>query len=290
VAFHPHEPLVATASSDGTVKLWSTETWQEARTLSAEFEGVWDIAFHPSGDRMAAIGFGGGGVAILDVASDKVVRHLGQDEKSALTQIVLDGTGRRLAAGDENGALTIFEIATGDVLHRLQTPSKYLYGVAFSPSDEHIAAAAMDGSVRVFDAATGREIDASPLMHQRWANAVAFSPDGRLLASGGYDSAIRLWETDTWQQSAVIVVADTNTTGITFSPDGQLIAWGDDDSTVRLYQRSTGELHTLRGHMSAVYSVSFSPDGKSLASASEDGTAKIWNVHIDAAASPSATD
>jgi WD40 repeat protein/serine/threonine protein kinase len=289
VAFHPREHLVATASSDGTIKLWNTQTRREVRTLGAGFDGVWDIAFHPAGDRMAAIGFGGGGVAILDVASDTIVRRLGQDEKSALTQIVFDGSGRRLAVGDEHGALTLFDIVTGEVLLHLQTPSKYLYGVAFSPDDKHVAAAAMDGSVRVFDAATGREIDASPLMHQRWANSVLFSPDGRLLASGGYDSAIRLWDTVAWRQSAVIVVADTNTTGITFSPDGQLIAWGDDDSTVRLYRRSTGELQTLHGHMSIVYGVAFSPDCKLLASASEDGTAKIWKVPSDATmSSPSA--
>ena len=67
---------------------------------------------------------------------------------------------------------------------------------AFSPDGKSLAIASREGTVQLFDVATG-ELLFSLKGHSSAVIALAFSPDGRTLATGGSDQTIRLWNAET---------------------------------------------------------------------------------------------
>ena len=162
-----------------------------------------------------------------------------------------------------------------------------VWAVAFSPGGKLLASADADGTVRLWNPATGRAVG-TPLhaTARHGVYGVAFSPDGKLLASAGGDGTVRLWNPATARPVGKPLHASGRTTArygvraVAFSPDGKLLASAGADGTVRLWNPATGRPVGTTLHASArwgVFGVAFSPDGKLLASAGGDGTVRLWN-------------
>jgi hypothetical protein len=150
-------------------------------------------------------------------------------------------------------------------------------GVAFSPDGSRLATTSEDGTVRVWDPATGH-----PTItlegHTGGVWGVAFSPDGRQLATASEDGTVRLWDPATGHPTTTLKGHTGGVWGVAFSPDGRQLASASYDGTVRLWDPATGHPTTaLEGHAGWVRAVAFSPDGCQLASADSDGTVRLWD-------------
>jgi glycine cleavage system aminomethyltransferase T len=147
--------------------------------------------------------------------------------------------------------------------------------VAFSPDGARLASGSADNTVKLWDAASGKEI-ATFQWHDGVVTSVAFSPDGKRLASGAVDKTVRMWGAEMGSQWPPLQGHSASVTSVAFSPDGSRVASGSYDQTVKLWDAATGkELASLQGHSGGVASVAFSLDGSRLASGARDKTVKL---------------
>jgi WD40 repeat protein len=107
-------------------------------------------------------------------------------------------------------------------------------GVAFSPDGKYVAGASFDGSVLLWEVATGKEVRRFS-GHPGGAYAVAFSPDGKFVLSGGVDKVVRLWDLATGQEIRRLTGHADSVRNATFSPDGRYILTSSQDGTARLW-------------------------------------------------------
>ncbi len=76
--------------------------------------------------------------------------------------------------------------------------------MGFSPDTTMIVSGGDDGTVRLWDTATGRELR-TLTGHTHWVWSVGFSPDTTMIVSGGVDGTVRLWDVATGQQIATVI-------------------------------------------------------------------------------------
>jgi WD40 repeat protein len=132
--------------------------------------------------------------------------------------------------------------------------------LVWSTDGEWIASGHADGSLRLWEVASGLEIQRLQ-GHQGSVLSVAFSPDGRLLASGAGDNTVRLWDMATAREQAPLSGHQSAVWSVVFSPDGRLLASGAKDNTVRLWDVATGECYAILAHLPQGW-VAYTPDGR----------------------------
>jgi WD40 repeat protein len=150
--------------------------------------------------------------------------------------------------------------------------------IAYSPDGKTILTGGEGGSLRLWDAATGRELKRIAVQEKQ-VNAVAFSPDGKKIAAAGSEGRVCIHDavtghelrTSRWTTQAIYTLV--------FSPDGNAVASAGFEGIIAIHDLSAKKKNlVLTGHDGVVTDVSFTPDGKALASASKDGTVRIWDL------------
>ena len=158
--------------------------------------------------------------------------------------------------------------------------SNAITSVAFAPDGATVLTGGVDGTARLWDAATGAEIRRFE-GHNKSVLSVAFAPDGVTLLTGGVDGTVRLWDAATGTEVRRFSGHRWSVQSVAFAPDGATLLTGGHD-TARLWNAATGaEIHRFEGHGDWVLSIAFIPDGARVLTGSKDGTTQLWDVARD---------
>jgi WD40 repeat protein len=293
VSYSPDGRRLASASWDGTIKIWDAATGHVIRTLTGK-SPIFGVVFHPAGTQLVSAG-SDRTVTLWDAATGQVIRTFSGHNRT-IHELAFSLDGKLLASSSDDGTIKLWDVSAGSMIRTLADHRTNEGGqIAFSPDGKALASGGGgEPTVRIWNLTTGQLArtdrddvipaaniakgpDAKTLTGEgrqamaRHRKPVVFSPDGKILASGTENGTITL--RDASAGSLVRILRDHHNldpvTGLAFSPDGRIIASiSFTGQAVSLWDASTGFLlRILKGHTSVINDIAFSPDGVHIASA-----------------------
>jgi WD40 repeat protein len=309
VSFSPSSEMIASASKDGTVKLWSKDGNLINKT---EMQGgfIYSVCFSPSGKIIAF------------VSSDRATRYavklwhweenrievFPKGHRLPVYSICFSPDGQTIASASDDGRLHFWSLNGENVMSMAGVADDAsIRSASFSP-DGRMIAFGDDSTVKVYGLIPGF-VPKCLQGHKALVNSVSFSPDGQILASASTDGTVKLW---ILPDGEVLHTFPRETLGVgvnsvKFSPDGKMIAWANSDGTLKLWNskdyqaveqlgNSLGKLiaygnnggtvklensdvlQTFNVGSTWINSISFSEDNKMIALAGCDSTVKLWSL------------
>jgi WD40 repeat protein/serine/threonine protein kinase len=147
----------------------------------------------------------------------------------------------------------------------------------FSPDGRRVLSASRDGTIRIWDSATGQEL--ATAQHGDRVLHAGFSPDGARFISASADGTARIWSVTNGASLTPSLVHTGAVSWAEFSADGKWVVTASSDRIAKVWDAATGALRqAFVGHSTPIVAAHFSPDARVVATANETGGQRIWNV------------
>lgn len=273
VAFSPNGELIATASSDRTMRCWRAIDGTQEKVVTGHTNDVTAVAFSPNG-QLIATGSRDRTLRLWDAANGEAVATL-NGHTNLVSAVAFSPNGELIASASLDGTARVWRVADRTLAQPPIILGNASYAVAFSPNGERLATA-VGAIVRIWNLSDGNEV-ARATGHTDWVRKVAFSPDGQLLATCSDDGTVRLWQSSNGLQVRQI---NTPATSLRFSPDGQMLVTVGIDATIRFWRVSDGtELERYDLEAIVPLDVAYSPDGERVAVVGQHGTVMVARAY-----------
>ncbi|MGW7056642.1 nSTAND1 domain-containing NTPase [Streptomyces sp. NPDC054887] len=276
VAFSPDDALLASASSDGTVRLWGGAGHRRAvDTLTGHGGPVLSVAFSPDGRLIASAG--ADGTVRLWRTADRQPAGALLGHGGAVRSVAFGPDGRTLVSGGADRTVRVWDVPARRVRSTLRGHRDTVYAVAVSPDGRRVASGGSDRTVRLWDVAgSGRPFTLRG--HTDGVLGLAFSPDGRSVASGGADRTVRLWDVRRHRARATLTGHGDDVNAVAFGADGATVVSAGGEGAAKVWDTASHRVTaTPAGHTDYVLGVAVS--GSNLvATAGFDQTVVLWDL------------
>ncbi|KAG2054608.1 WD40 repeat-like protein [Suillus hirtellus] len=290
-------------SLDHSIRTWNTKTWKQTALLEAHTFVVHAIAISPN-DRILASASFDNTVLLWNLDNGQLISSpLQHSDFVYCVSFSTDGKLLATGCGDRN-VYTWDSMASPTAKPKetlAMTPhqkfkghTKAVRGVIHLPGGQRTITCSVDGSLRVWNLKSGKQIGEDWRDGESQVYCIALSPDGKKVVSGSEDGGVRLWDIDKCKVIVKWMGHTQSVCSICWSRDGRRVLSGSEDGTARQWDMESGEtiLEPIKTGHSDVWAVVYSPDMSMIATGGRDGpwtrtdepiecSIKIWNTKTD---------
>jgi WD40 repeat protein len=273
---------LATASFDGTARLWDLMSGVLVATLDTHGGAVGAVVFSSAG---AVVTGGENGALYAWTLNPPTPQRILPKPGDPITALALDAAGHS-AMGLQSGYVAIIDQSGAPIFHeRIHGGS--ITSIVFTADGRHMLTASGrpaiggwlgEGTVSSWDLKKKKQRTAMFGTITGRIVAIGISADGTTGLRSLEGGAIEVWDLVKSEQVQTLHQPETARC-LAFSPDGSVAVSGADDSTIRLWNtKDWTERQLLDGHLAAVTALVFCNDGQTLVSGSIDQSVAVWNL------------
>jgi WD40 repeat protein len=295
---------------------------QDGRVNTHHTDEVISVAYSPDG-RLLASGDTVGEVRVWDLPAG-TLRYVLPVLGSAVYALAFSPDGKSLTAAVQgDGDINVWEAETGEPDGVLKGHTRGLFDLSFDSDGKTLVSGGWDATVRVWDFAARREVQAIASPGGQWIRSsrvstggmiavgssdkvfllgsdghvlktfdtasgpLGFSRDGRLLAGTRWNQGrVTVWDVTTGEKVGAWRAHESPINGVAFSHSGHALATVGHDGAVRFWEVATRRQLAEVRHEGPVHNLALSPDGGSLATTGQDRLVKLWDVSFLRALEP----
>lgn len=239
LVFSNDDELIS-ASYDGTLRYWDTETRRELRQINAKQGALCSLAISADAATLATGGSDGTTKLWNRETGAEIAHWTGHAAK--VVRIAFSPEGQFLATMGADGRVRVFDTAKGLGVWELVGGGLGTHSdLAFSPDGKLAIANHADGKLQLRELPSGRMVGELEGPEFKNYSGVAFSPDGRNVALG-HSRLISLHDWATKKRMLTFRAHEDWVTSLTFTPDGKTLVSSCSNNSVRSWNARTGEL------------------------------------------------
>jgi WD40 repeat protein/serine/threonine protein kinase len=267
--------LIATCSSDATVRVWDAETGRQVARLRGLQEDVREVAFSPDGKLLAA-GDMHGTVKLWSTA-DWQVRQALAAHAGAIRGLCF-ASDQKLVTGGDDDAMRVWDIASGAVAdyHRLSN-SRNLTALAVSPAKNLLLVSNNKGDIQLRSLSAVKSLLHTLSGHQCEIWSLAVSRQGDRALSCDVKGNLRVWDLGT---RSTLFKSPQNLyrhSPVAISADGRWLAAVTEDARIQVVEVATGNVtHERKLDIETVGGLDVAPGGDAILLAGSDGHVALW--------------
>ncbi|CDR40596.1 CYFA0S05e02256g1_1 [Cyberlindnera fabianii] len=279
----PNGQLLATASADTTIKIFSLADGQFIRTLQGHSKGINDLSWSPDSHFLASVS-DDTTLMVWDVEYDECVRVL-EGHTYHVTCVGFNYKGNVLVTGSSDEAIRIWDPKQRKCLKTLSAHSDPIASIDLCWDASMIASASYDGMIRLFDTESGQCL--KTLIYDKGGSSfpvsyIRFSPNGKYLLASTLDNTIRLWDymnnkvVKTFQ-GALLEKFSCSSRFVT-ATDEPMIASGSESGSIVFWSLQTKKVTSMIEISKGSPVIEIDLHDKTLTAVSLDGTLKVFDL------------
>ncbi|MCL1474253.1 AAA-like domain-containing protein [Argonema antarcticum] len=235
VSFSPNGKHIATAYSNGMVRLWNESGQELISAFKAHKNLVLSVSFSRDGQYLATSG--DEGIVRLWNQSGQMLAEF-QSDRAKVRSISFSPDAKRIATAGDDGTVRLWNQSGKPLALTFKAHQSRVWSLSWSPDGQHIATAGDDSTVKIWN--PNGQILTQFNTEQGEVRSMSFSPDGQRLATAGSDGTVKLWVRFDKPSGQLLLAQFKAQTGdifsVSFSADGKSLATAGSDSTVRIWR------------------------------------------------------